>query len=392
MPDAPAWLRRNARRGLDWHEQGFSGDGLTDKTLREARDMARGVVSEDKARRMAAWFARHMVDLEGTGRDTDPPTPGMVAHALWGGWPASESRRAQRWAEAQTKGDDMHNIQRRFAPAQWEVREAPDGTVGVSGYAAVFDSESYGEVVRRSAFNKTLADGADVVFVVNHGAGNGIPLARTKSGTLRLAVDSVGLRMEVDALDLENPTARELVSAVKRGDLDQMSFAFRPVRETYTEAGVRELQEVALVDVSAVTHPWYDATTIGLKSDDHELVEARDVMEPGDLLEPGDDVEVEDPAEEEAEDAYEAAEVEALLAALSSVLAALTACLMEESDEDVADPAMAGLRSLLAERAPVLEAFEAEVRAALLPVPVEPAIARPLRRDILIETLRRKVS
>lgn len=390
MPDAPAWMRRNARRGLDWHEQGFGGDGLTDRTLREAREMARGAVSEDKARRMAAWFARHMVDLEGTSRDTDPPTPGMVAHALWGGWPAGESRRAQRWAEAQTKGDDMHNIQRRYAPAQWEVREAADGTVGVSGYAAVFDSESYGEVVRRSAFNKTLADGADVVFVVNHGAGNGIPLARTKSGTLRLAVDSVGLRMEVDALDLENPTARELVSAVKRGDLDQMSFAFRPVRESYTENGVRELQEVALVDVSAVTHPWYDATTIGLKSDDRELVEARDILEPGvEPVEPGDDVEVEDPAEDEAEDAYESAEVEALLAALSSVLAALTACLMEESDEDA--PVMAGVRSLLAERAPVLEALEAEVRAALLPT-VEPVIARPLRRDILIETLRRRVS
>jgi HK97 family phage prohead protease len=390
MPDAPAWMRRNARRGLDWYEQGFGGDGLTDKTLQEARDMARGAVSEDKARRMAAWFARHMVDLEGTGRDTDPPTPGMVAHALWGGWPASESRRAQRWAEAQTKGDDMHNIQRRYAPAQWEVREAADGTVGVSGYAAVFDSESHGEVVRRTAFNKTLADGADVVFVVNHGAGNGIPLARTKSGTLRLGVDQVGLRMEVDALDLENPTARELVSAVKRGDLDQMSFAFWPVLESYTERGVRELQEVALVDVSAVTHPWYDATSIGLKSDDRELVEARDILDPGaEPVEPEDDMEVEDPAEDEADDAAESADIEALLAAVESLITALSAYLADASEDE---PMIAGeLRSLLTDRLESLQSFEAEVRAALAPV-VETAIARPLHRDILIETLRRKVS
>jgi len=100
---APGWMRRNARRGLAWHEQGLSGDGIVARTVREAREMAAGTVSEDKARRMAAWFARHMVDLQSP--DADPqsdnyPSPGVVAHALWGGGTRPESERAMRWAKA----------------------------------------------------------------------------------------------------------------------------------------------------------------------------------------------------------------------------------------------------------------------------------------------------
>ena len=100
---SPGWMRRNARRGLAWHEQGLSGDGIVARTVREAREMVAGTVSEDKCRRMAAWFARHMVDLQSP--DADPqsdnyPSPGVVAHALWGGGTRAESERAMRWAKA----------------------------------------------------------------------------------------------------------------------------------------------------------------------------------------------------------------------------------------------------------------------------------------------------
>ena len=76
--DAPEWLQENAKRGLEWYEAGYAGDGIVDRTIREARAMADGFVSEDKAVRMAAWFARHMGDLDGITGDEDPPTPGMV--------------------------------------------------------------------------------------------------------------------------------------------------------------------------------------------------------------------------------------------------------------------------------------------------------------------------
>lgn len=173
----------------------------------------------------------------------------------------------------------MNNVERRSASCLWEIRETPDGVVGLSGYAAVFDSEAHGEVVRRSAFNKTLQEGADVRFLINH---DGLPLARRSGSpddTMRLRVDNVGLRMEIDELDMASPVVQSLVSAIKRGDIDQMSFAFMAVRDNYTPDGVRELTEVKLVDVSAVTYPWYEQTSIGMKSDDRELVEARDGLE-----------------------------------------------------------------------------------------------------------------
>ena len=98
---APQWMRDNFRKGLDWFEKGFGGDGLADSTIEEARAIAGGnLVSPDKAQRMAAWFARHMGDLDGVEGDESNPTPGMVAHALWGGWPKSDSERAMVWAEA----------------------------------------------------------------------------------------------------------------------------------------------------------------------------------------------------------------------------------------------------------------------------------------------------
>jgi hypothetical protein len=52
---------------------------------------------------MAAWFARHMVDLDAPAASPDNenyPSPGVVAHALWGGGSRSQSERAERWANA----------------------------------------------------------------------------------------------------------------------------------------------------------------------------------------------------------------------------------------------------------------------------------------------------
>jgi hypothetical protein len=100
---APMWMRKNAKQGLEWHRQGKSGDGVTPKTLAEARNMAAGKVSHDKAMRMAAWFARHMTDLSAPSAKVGAvgyPSPGVVAHALWGGGSRAESRRAERWAKA----------------------------------------------------------------------------------------------------------------------------------------------------------------------------------------------------------------------------------------------------------------------------------------------------
>lgn len=103
MPKVPDWMRDNFRRGLAFHEAGESGDGMMPQTVREARQAVEdGDLPDNKPKRMAAWFARHMVDLDTAPQrgDKDFPSPGQVAHLLWGGGVTkSASERAMRWAE-----------------------------------------------------------------------------------------------------------------------------------------------------------------------------------------------------------------------------------------------------------------------------------------------------
>ena len=100
--DVPDYVSEAARRGLDWHAEGKSGDGVTDQTIREAREMAGGSVSEDKVRRMGPWFQRHQGDMDAPKNKPDNedfPGAGAVAWALWGGPTSGDIMRAAKWAE-----------------------------------------------------------------------------------------------------------------------------------------------------------------------------------------------------------------------------------------------------------------------------------------------------
>lgn len=103
----PAFVRQNARRGLDYLEQGFGGDGLRPATISAARELAAGRVSEEKVRKIAPWIARHIVDLDAPANSdpSDPgfPGPGLVAMLLWGaGGSRREAERTRNWAERET--------------------------------------------------------------------------------------------------------------------------------------------------------------------------------------------------------------------------------------------------------------------------------------------------
>jgi HK97 family phage prohead protease len=285
---APSFMRSSAKRGLDLHEQGLSGDGLKPQTVADARKMAAGQISEAKWRKIGAWIARHIVDLEAI--EDGETTPGLVAMLLWGGGSTVQSaRRAQKYAERIVAQLESRNIEselnygevdmstvewvsqevderRSVAYSTLEVRAVADGTK-VVGYAAIFDSPSepmpFTEFVRRGAFTKTLNDGADVRLLIDH---EGVPLARTKSGTLSLIEDERGLRVEAD-LDPMNPDAARIISAMRRGDLSQMSFAFRTIKDAWNnDRSVRELREVQLFDVSIVTFPAYEETVAELRA------------------------------------------------------------------------------------------------------------------------------
>lgn len=104
--EVPTYVREAAARGLAWNSEGKAGDGVTDQTLAEAREMAAGRVSVDKLRRMAPWFSRHRGDLTAPANKPDNrdfPGAGAVAWALWGGPTSGDVMRAADWAETKVR-------------------------------------------------------------------------------------------------------------------------------------------------------------------------------------------------------------------------------------------------------------------------------------------------
>lgn len=135
----------------------------------------------------------------------------------------------------------------------------------VRGYAAKFNTlseflDGFRERILPGAFDDVLGD--DVRALINH---EGVPLARTKSGTLSLSVDKIGLRYEFALPDTD--AAHELSEALTRGDIDQSSFRFQTVRENWDfvedekDGLVREIRKFTrLRDISVVTFPAYPDT------------------------------------------------------------------------------------------------------------------------------------
>jgi HK97 family phage prohead protease len=323
----PSFIRENAARGLKYLEEGFGGDGLTDGTKREAREMASGRITENKVRKMAPWFARHQVDGQAP-KNSDPshaeyPGAGLVAWLLWGG-DSNFSERAQNWAQRKIDALDaeadsrskMKKIERRtYVVQDVEARQTEDGVMRLSGYAAVFNDASvplpFKERIAPGAFRKTLTEMPDVRLLINH---EGLPLARTKNGTLNLIEDDRGLRFDAELADTQE--ARDIYTLVERGDVDQMSFAFRVIRQNWNkDKSERTLTEVSLADgdVSVVTYPAYPTTTVearqkiahaldaikeGRKLDEDSIKALRDYLSELLDMQDEDDDEIEDEEEE----------------------------------------------------------------------------------------------
>lgn len=120
----PSGVREAMRRGLKWHEEGYSGEGLRPQTVAEARSIANGEAQGiNKLTRMRAWFARHQVDRAAKNREADKPTPGEVAWELWGGdagksWSESVMSRVEKGSIAATAMDSNGNILAMYASAE----------------------------------------------------------------------------------------------------------------------------------------------------------------------------------------------------------------------------------------------------------------------------------
>jgi hypothetical protein len=170
---------------------------------------------------------------------------------------------------------------RQFTVRNVELRDAAgdSSTLTLEGYACVTDSPyemhdwlgTYTEVVRSGAFGKTLAEQDDVRLLLNH---DGLPLARTKSGTLRLSEDSTGLAVNAD-LEPRSGLVNDIRTAMERGDLDEMSFAFQVTKQEWSpDFEQRDIQEVRLFDVSVVTYPANPSTSVALRG-----IEALDAVD-----------------------------------------------------------------------------------------------------------------
>jgi HK97 family phage prohead protease len=302
--EAPAYMRAAARRGLAYYEDGLGGDGLVERTIREARLMAEGTVSDDKWVRIAAWISRHLVDLNSP--DANPssenyPSPGVVAHLLWGSGPSR--RAAQRtldYAEsvvARIKADEesermtesnKEESRDKWVRAAWaikaqlegvtdearssgkteirtehttlEMREDGDGMT-FEGYAAVFNSPSqplpFVETIKPGAFKRSLQGRHRMMLLWNHNASE--PLASTRNGTLKMIEDARGLK--VTARLANTQTGRDVAELIRSGTIDAMSFGFAVKKDSWSADGNnRTLEEVALHEVSLTSFPAYEGT------------------------------------------------------------------------------------------------------------------------------------
>lgn len=325
---APAYMRAAARRGLELYEEGFGGAGLTQKTIREARLMAEGQVSDDKWIRIAAWIARHMPDLDApknsNRQDPEYPGAGLVAHLLWGSGPSKRAaERAMNYAEGVVAriraeertmtetiektnrwADVARAIQKKIdgvAPtAEPEIRttntdfemraEGEDGMT-FSGYASVFNSTSedlggFREFVAPGAFKRSLQARNEIKLLWNHDTNE--PLASVRGGSLELVEDQRGLKVTAK---LPNTTrGRDVAELIRSKVIDSMSFGFNVIKDSWSNDGsVRTLESVRLHEVSIVTFPAYQATTAQVRSvqptiDADELANALLKLESGEDL------------------------------------------------------------------------------------------------------------
>jgi HK97 family phage prohead protease len=167
-----------------------------------------------------------------------------------------------------------------------EVRALDDSEDSViTGRPIVYESMTdlgyFDEIIDRGALDG--ADLTDVRFLVNHDISN-IPLARSRrnngNSTMQLSTDYEGMTISA-SLDTENNSeARALYSAVKRGDVTGMSFMFSIDEESWenleSEHPTRHIIKIgSVVEVSAVTFPAYDSTSINARSNSDVLERAR---------------------------------------------------------------------------------------------------------------------
>ena len=319
--EAPAYMRAAARRGLEFYEQGQAGDGVTDKTIREARAMASGDVSDDKWIRISAWIARHLPDLDAPDANPESdgyPSAGVVAHLLWGSGPSKraaertkdyadsvvarirqeeesrtmpetettpeldkESETRAKWlrtayaikAKLENGTEEARSLgktETRTNHVDFELRAEGQDGMTFTGYAAVFNQPSedlggFREYVAPGAFTRSLKSRSEVKLLWNHDVGE--PLASMRGGTMKLYEDERGLKVTAQLPNTSR--GRDVAELIRTGVVDSMSFGFNVIRDSWSKDGTtRTLESVRLIEASVVSYPAYTQTagTVSVRS------------------------------------------------------------------------------------------------------------------------------
>lgn len=275
VDSVPEYIQKNAKRGLE--NLDFAGSGLTEKTIREARAMAQGQISDNKAIRMRAWFERHISDLDSPSArafingESEKMTAGQVAWLLWGGDLDKENRmRARDWAEKQVeriRREDEKAIPREddFGGADmikksfyFKEVETDKNNIGIfTGYASVFNTvDRVNDEVQKGAFKKTIAEnGGKIKLQYNH---------KDTIGIADISEDDTGLKVKA-YVNLDVQKGREVMSLIKQGAIDRMSFAYEikdSEKESRDGKPVYKLKELKVYEVSAVDFPANESAEI----------------------------------------------------------------------------------------------------------------------------------
>lgn len=165
---------------------------------------------------------------------------------------------------------DVARIERRGFAARVQRASGDDAPENrISGYAALYNvlSEDLGgfrERIAPGAFDASLASGADVRAFWNHNPD--LVLGRVQNETLRLLTDDEGLGYDLDLPDTQ--PGRDALVLIGRGDVDQMSFGFYILEDSWDQVDdetVRTLIRVDLIEISLAAIPAYPQTSAAVR-------------------------------------------------------------------------------------------------------------------------------
>ena len=183
--------------------------------------------------------------------------------------------------------NNKKELERRSYSVNLETRDAQNGQATITGTPIVFNSKTdlgwFDEVIESGALDSTNLN--DVRLCLNHDTSYVYARSRRNNpnSTMRLNVTQQGLEINADLAVEESPKAQDFYSAVKRGDIDKMSFMFSIDEERWedleSDHPTRHILKIgSVVEVSAVTFPAYDTTSIDARSKE-ALESARSAVE-----------------------------------------------------------------------------------------------------------------